>query len=82
MPLGMEETMLDMSKVLLFIKSVDPLDREKVSLLLQMDGGLTADWTVVKGICSHFDKWREWNNEGVTSANPIAAKKLGELILE
>ena len=35
-------SVLDMSKVL-FIKSVDPLDREKVGHLLEIDEGLAAD---------------------------------------
>ena len=41
-------TMLDMSKVLLLVKSVNLLDREKVGLLLEMDEGLMADWIEVK----------------------------------
>ena len=41
---------LDTSKVLLFIKSVDALDREKVGLLFETDGGLTTDWAVVKRV--------------------------------
>ena len=39
----LDGTVLDTSEVLLFIKSVDPLDQEKVSLLLEMDEGLTID---------------------------------------
>ena len=35
-------SVLDMSKVL-FIKSVNPLDREKVGHLLEIDEGLAAD---------------------------------------
>ena len=62
--------MLDTSKVLLFIKSVDPLDQEKVGLLLETDGGLTTDWAVVKRVCNHFDKQREWNDEGMSLAGP------------
>ena len=40
-------SVLDMSKVL-FIKSVNPLDREKFGLLLETIEGLTADWAMVR----------------------------------
>ena len=43
---------LDMSRVLLFTKSVDVFDKEKVGLLLEMDDGLIDDWTMVKEVCS------------------------------
>jgi hypothetical protein len=39
---------------------VDARDREKIGLLLETDDGLTADWVVVKRICGHFDKRRDW----------------------
>ena len=51
--------MRDTSKVLLFIKSVDPLDRANVGLLLDMNDGLMTNWTVVKGVCNRFDKQQE-----------------------
>ena len=66
--------MLDTSKVLLFIKSVDLLNQEKVGLLLEMDEGLMADWAVVKKFYSHFDRRREWNNAG----SWMTGKKLEE----
>ena len=47
--------MLDMSKVL-FIKSVDSRDREKVGFLLKTNEDLTIDWAVVKRGCNRFDK--------------------------
>ena len=40
--LALDRTMIDMRKVL-FIKLVDPLDREKVGHLLEIDEGLAAD---------------------------------------
>ena len=52
----LDRTVLETSRVLLFVKSVDVLDREKVGLLLETDEGLTADWAVVKRVCSRFDK--------------------------
>ena len=43
---------------------MDVHDREQVSLLLETDDGLTAKWAVVKRVCIHFDKQREWSDEG------------------
>ena len=39
----LNRTILDTSRVLLFVKSVDERDREQVGLLLETDDGLTAD---------------------------------------
>ena len=39
----LDRTILDTSRVLLFVKSVDERDREQVGLLLETDDGLTAD---------------------------------------
>ena len=39
----LDRTVLDTSRVLLFVKSVDARDREQVGLLLETDNGLTAD---------------------------------------
>ena len=72
---ALDRIVLDTSKVLLFIKSVDPLGREKVGLLLETNNGLTADWVVVKKVCSHFYKQREWNDQEPSAAGPMAGKK-------
>ena len=64
--LVLDRTVVDTSKVL-FIKSVDPLDREKVGLLLETDRRLTDDWAVVKGFCSRFDKRAECKDAGSSS---------------
>ena len=56
--------MHDTSWVLLFVKSVNALDQEKVGPLLETDEGLTVDCVVVKGVYSHFDKWCEWRAKG------------------
>ena len=53
---ALDRTVLDTSRVLLFVKSVDLRDREQVGLLLETDYGLTADWAVVKRVCGRFDK--------------------------
>jgi hypothetical protein len=53
-------TALDTSRVLLFVKSVDAKDQEKIGLLLETDDGLTADWAVVKRVYGWFDKRRDW----------------------
>ena len=68
-----------MSKVLLFLKSIDSLDWEKVGLLLETDDELTTNWTVVKGVCSHFDKQQEENNEGTSSVGPTTRRMIGEV---
>ena len=39
----LDRTVLDTSRVLLFVKSVDARDQEQVGLLLETDDGLTAD---------------------------------------
>ena len=58
--------MLKTSWVLLFVRSENAIDREKVGPLLEMDEGLTVDWVVVKGV----DSWEEFrgtdsgSNEG------------------
>ena len=52
---ALDRIVLDTSRVLLFVKAVDALDREKVGLLLETDEGLTTV-SVVKGVCNHFDK--------------------------
>ena len=39
----LDRIVLDTSKVLLFVKSVDVLNHEKVGLLLETDEGLIAD---------------------------------------
>ena len=40
---ALDQTVLDTSRVLLFIKYVDVQDREQVGLLLETDDRLTAD---------------------------------------
>ena len=80
-PLGvrkaMDWTVLDTSRVLLFIKSVHALDREKVVFLLETDEGLKNDWVVVKGVCSCFNKWCEWSDErrGPVGSRPYNREK-------
>ena len=66
-PSALDQTMLDMNKVLLFIKSVDSCDRENVCLILETYDGLTTDWAMVNKVCIHFDKQREWNDKGSSS---------------
>ena len=39
---ALDRTVLDTSRVLLFVKSVDVRDREQVGLLLESDDGLTG----------------------------------------
>ena len=60
---ALDWTVLDTSMVLLFVKSVHVLDREKVTLLLETDDGLTADRAVIKGVCALFDKRCKWRDE-------------------
>ena len=70
--------MLDTSRVLLFVKAVDVWDREQVGLLLERNEGFTAEWDVVKRVRNRFEKWREWSNEGSSTAGPVVARKLEE----
>ena len=73
--LALDRTVLDTSRVLLFVKPVDVRDREQVGLLLEIDNGLTTDWVVVKRVCGRFNKRREWGNKGSSGAGPVAARK-------
>ena len=68
----------DTSQVLLFIKSVDTLDRDKVGLLLETDEGLTGDWAMVERVCSRFDKRHDCSDEGPSATGPVAGRKLEE----
>ena len=71
---ALDWTVLDMRRVLLFVKAVDALDREKLGFLLETDEGLTTDWAVVKGVCSRFDKRREWSVGGSSATRPVLAR--------
>ena len=59
---ALDQTVLDSSKVLLFIKAVNVKDRRDLGLLLEDDDGLISDWAAVKRACGHFDKRRQWDN--------------------
>jgi hypothetical protein len=72
----LDRTVLDTSRVLLFVKSVDARDREKIGLLLEIDDGLTADWAVVKRVCGRFDKWRTWAEVDSVGAGAATTKKV------
>jgi hypothetical protein len=69
-------SMLDTSRVLLFVKSVDVRDREKIGLLLETDDGLTADWAVVKRVCGCFDKRRDWAKTDSVGAGAVMLKEV------
>ena len=69
--------MLNTNKVLLFLKFVDTLDREKVGLLLETNEGLMTDWAVVKRVCGRFDKRREWNDVGSSVGWPDCWEEVG-----
>ena len=73
---ALDRTVLDTNRVLLFVKSVDVRDQEQVGLLLETDDKLTADWAVVKRVCGHFDKLREWVGKGSTGTGLVAESKL------
>ena len=54
---ALDRTVLDMSRVLLFVRSVNALDRKSVGPLLETNDRLTADWAMVKRVYGRFDKW-------------------------
>jgi hypothetical protein len=73
----LDRMVLDTSHVLLFVKSVDARDREKIfGLLLETDNGLTADWAVVKRVCGCFDKRRDWAETDSVGAGAATTKKV------
>ena len=45
--------------------------------LSRSDDGLTIDWALVKRVCGHFDKRREWSDEGSWAAR--LARREGSL---
>ena len=53
---ALDRTMLDTSKVLLFLKAVGVQNREKMCFLLENENKLITDWATVKRVCSRFDK--------------------------
>jgi hypothetical protein len=71
----LDRTVLDTSRVLLFVKSVDARDREKIGLLLEIDDGLTADWAVVKRVYGRFDKRRDWAETESVVAGTATTRK-------
>jgi hypothetical protein len=75
---ALDRTVLDTSCVLLFVRSVDVRDRETIGSLLETDDGLTADWAMVKRVCGHFDKRRDWADTGSVGAGAFSAKKVEE----
>jgi hypothetical protein len=72
----LDRTVLDTSRILLFVKSVDAKDREKIGLLLETDDGLTTDWAVVKRVCGRFDKRRDWAEADSVGAGAATTKKV------
>jgi hypothetical protein len=75
---ALDRTVLDTSRVLLFVKSVDVRDRETIGSLLETDDGLTTDWAMVKRVCGRFDKRRDWADADSVGARAIPAKKVEE----
>ena len=72
---ALDRSVLYTSRVLLFVKSVNSLDRKSVDPLLETDDRLTADWAMIKRVCGRFDKLREWGDEGPLTSRPIVARK-------
>ena len=72
----LDRTILDTSRVLLFVKSVDESDWDQVGALLETDDGLTTDLAAVKRACGRFDKRREWADNGATGSGSVATRKL------
>ena len=72
----LDRTVLDTSKVLLFVKSAELLDCNNVGLLLETDEGFTVDWAAVKGVCSRIDKWRDSKNEEPSTIGPTAETRV------
>ena len=75
---ALDRTVLDTSRVLLFVKSVNALNRGSVGPLLETDEGLTTDWAIVKRVYSRFDKRREWSDKGLEAAGATAGKRIEE----
>ena len=73
---ALDRTILDTSRVLLFVKLADVRDREQVGLLLETDDGLTTDWAVVKRVYGRFDQHHDWVDKDSSGAGTVAAWKL------
>jgi hypothetical protein len=72
----LDRTVLDTSRVLLFVKSVDARNRQKIGLLLETDEELTADWAVVKRVCGRVDKRRDWAETDSVGAGAATTKRV------
>jgi hypothetical protein len=75
---ALDRTVLDTSRVLLFVKSTAARDREKIGLLLETDDRLMADWAMVKTVCGRFDKRRDWADADSVGPGTFSAKKIEE----
>ena len=64
----LDRTVLETSKVLLFVTSFDLSDCESVGLLLETNNGLTVDWAMVKGVRGRIDKHRYKKGRGSSPA--------------
>ena len=73
---ALDMTVLDTSRVLLFVKTMDVRYREQVGLLLEMGDRLTGNWVVVKRDCDRFDKWREFGDKSSLGAGSVVARKV------
>ena len=63
-------TVLETSKVLLFVTSFGLCVRESVGLLLEKNNGLTTDWATIKEACNMIDKHRDWREKGSSPTGP------------
>ena len=70
----LDRIVLNISKVLLFLKVVDVRDGEKVGLL-ENDDGLIMDWATTKRMCSFFAKQIEWYDEGSLSDQGLVGRE-------
>ena len=56
------QTIIDSTKVLLFIKVADMKDQMELGLLLENVDGPITNWIAVKRDCGRFDKHYKWGN--------------------
>ena len=68
---ALNQTILDTRKILLFIKSIGMMDREKVGLRLETDDRRTTDMTIVKRVYGYFDKQQDWNNKQLSTVGLV-----------
>ena len=74
-----EKTLLELEKVVLFLRSVPYADRVELGKLMESGEtktGLEEDWSRIRSICRQYEKRRTWlGSKGLGNATPTSSLK-------